>query len=175
MKCLADCGSDSACASNCTRDQVACSNACPCGADCPEGCDGMCSNPFCKSVMVLHTYDYPVPRTPPVKVDYLGHEYRDFNFEMNEVAVRMSCMTEYNGEHFIFGGDVGDPATGDATGFIYQMAKIDGCGLKKLPDLPFSFTQVGETVARISHTVWPIRLILDVIIFVSISLLIKCI
>ena len=92
--------------------------------------------------MVLHTYDYPVPRTPPVKVDYLGHEYRDFNFEMNEVEVRMSCMTEYNGEHYIFGGDVGDPATGDAAGFIYQMAKIDGCGLKKLPDLPFSFTQV---------------------------------
>ena len=100
--------------------------------------------------MVLHTYDYPVPRTPPVKVDYLGHEYRDFNFEMNEVEVRMSCMTEYNGEHFIFGGDVGDPATGDATGFIYQMAKIDGCGLKKLPDLPFSFTQVGSISLLIS-------------------------
>jgi len=141
VKCLADCGSDSACASNCTRDQVACSNGCPCGADCPNGCDGTCSNPFCQSVMVLHTKEYPVPRTPPVKVDYLGHEYRDFNFEMGEIEVRMSCMTEFNGEHYIFGGDVGDASTGDATGSIYQMAKIDGCGLKKMPDLPFSFTQ----------------------------------
>ena len=68
---------------------------------------------------------------------------RDFEFEMNDVAVRMSCMTEFNGEHYIFGGDVGDPNTGDAAGWIYQMAKIDGCGLKKLPDLPFSFTQVS--------------------------------
>ena len=91
----------------------------------------------------LLTKAYPVPRTPPVKVDYLGHEYRDFEFEMNDVEVRMSCMTEFNGEHYIFGGDVGDPNTGDAAGWIYQMAKIDGCGLKKLPDLPFSFTQVS--------------------------------
>ena len=94
VKCLADCASDSACASNCTRDQVACSNACPCGADCPNGCDGSCSNPYCQSAVVIHTKAYPVPRTPPVKVDYLGHEYRDFNFEMNDVEVRMSCMTE---------------------------------------------------------------------------------
>ena len=50
---------------------------------------------------------------------------------------------EFNGEHYIFGGDVGDPDTGDAAGWIYQMAKIDGCGLKKMPDLPFSFTQAS--------------------------------
>ena len=82
---------------------------------------------------------------------------RDFEFEMNDVAVRMSCMTEFNGEHYIFGGDVGDPNTGDAAGRIYQMAKIDGCGLKKLPDLPFSFTQVSLlSESFIGWAQWPI-------------------
>ena len=57
--------------------------------------------------------------------------------------VNFETPNEFNGEHYIFGGDVGDPSTGDAAGWIYQMAKIDGCGLKKMPDLPFSFTQAS--------------------------------
>ena len=67
-----------------------------------------------------------------MKLDYLGHEYRDFNFEMNDVAVESACMSELNGEHYIFGGN---------SGRNYQMAKIDGCGLQRLPDLDFTFSQ----------------------------------
>ena len=79
---------------------------------------------------MLHTHDSR--RTPPMKLDYLGHEYRDFNFEMNDVAVESACMSELNGEHYIFGGN---------SGRNYQMAKIDGCGLQRLPDLDFTFSQ----------------------------------
>ena len=67
-----------------------------------------------------------------MKLDYLGHEYRDFNFEMNDVAVESACMSELNGEHYIFGGN---------SGRNYQMAKTDGCGLQRLPDLDFTFSQ----------------------------------
>ena len=72
------------------------------------------------------------PRTPPMKLDYLGHEYRNFNFEMADVEVRSSCLAELNGEHYVFGGD---------SSHTLQMAKFDGCGLKRMPDLPFTFSQ----------------------------------
>lgn len=64
----------------------------------------------------------------------MGHEYRDFNFEMNNVEVRSSCLAELNGEHFVFGGD-------NFSGHSQQMAKIDGCSLQRMPDLPFTFSQ----------------------------------
>jgi len=79
---------------------------------------------------VLHTHGGR--RTPPMKLDYLGHEYRDFNFEMNDVEVESACLAELNGEHYVFGG---------AGSRNRQMAKIDGCGLQRMTDLSFTFNQ----------------------------------
>ena len=61
-----------------------------------------------------------------MKLDYLGHKYRNFNFEMNDVEVRSSCLAELNGEHYLFGGD---HFSNDAQ----QMAKFE--------HQPFTFSQ----------------------------------
>ena len=133
-ECLEACRGDTACVSSCNRDHVGCTGSCPCGSECPDGCSG-CSDSICYTVLVLHTKSGSgPPRTPPIKLDYLGHEYRDFNFEMNNVEVRSSCLAELNGEHFVFGGD-------NFSGHSQQMAKIDGCSLQRMPDLPFTFSQ----------------------------------
>lgn len=90
-------------------------------------------------MLVLHTKSGSgPPRTPPIKLDYLGHEYRNFNFEMNDVEVRSSCLAELNGEHYLFGGD---HFSSSALTYERQMAKFDGCGLQRMPDLPFTFSQ----------------------------------
>ena len=133
-ECIQTCEGDTTCISNCNRDNAGCSSSCPCGSECPDGCSG-CANLICNTVLVLHTKSGTgPPRTPPMKLDYLGHEYRNFNFEMNDVEVRSSCLAELNGEHYVFGGD---HFSNDAQ----QMAKFEGCGLKRLPDLPFTFSQ----------------------------------
>ena len=133
-ECIQACEGDTTCISNCNRDNAGCSSSCPCGSECPDGCSG-CANLICNTVLVLHTKSGTgPPRTPPMKLDYLGHEYRNFNFEMNDVEVRSSCLAELNGEHYVFGGD---HFSNDAQ----QMAKFEGCGLKRMPDLPFTFSQ----------------------------------
>ena len=59
--------------SECVRNDIACRNACPCGEDCPDGCDG-CGHPICEydkksSVLVLNTRD---PDNQPFVIDFAG-------------------------------------------------------------------------------------------------------
>ena len=47
--CLEACNGNTICSFNCEYDASACTNSCPCFADCPLGCNG-CLTPFCSCV-----------------------------------------------------------------------------------------------------------------------------
>ena len=46
VDCVAKCNNDSICIANCGREESKCVNACPCHADCIDGCEE-CEHPFC--------------------------------------------------------------------------------------------------------------------------------
>ena len=46
VDCVAKCNNDSVCIANCGREESKCVNACPCNADCIDGCKE-CEHPFC--------------------------------------------------------------------------------------------------------------------------------
>ena len=49
LNCIVDCGDNSDCSSQCSRDQIICDNDCPCmsGGPCYDGCDG-CNHEVCR-------------------------------------------------------------------------------------------------------------------------------
>ena len=63
---------DAECSSGCSRELVACADACPCHPGCPNGCDEECQNPVCdedpvdedeQNVLILNNYvsnNYPL-------------------------------------------------------------------------------------------------------------------
>ena len=59
---------------------------------------------FSKVVLLFTKGDPYPPRTPPMKLDYMGYEDRLFQFDMADIEVRSSCLTEFNGDYYIFGG-----------------------------------------------------------------------
>ena len=65
------------CLSECMRNDQQCIDACPCGKDCPDGCDG-CSHPLCEynkksAVLVLNTR---IPDNQPFVIDFAGKLYQ---------------------------------------------------------------------------------------------------
>ena len=65
------------CFSECMRNDQQCIDACPCGKDCPDGCDG-CSHPLCEynkksAVLVLNTRN---PDNQPFVIDFAGKLYQ---------------------------------------------------------------------------------------------------
>ena len=59
------------------RNDQQCIDACPCGKDCPDGCDG-CSHPLCEynkksAVLVLNTRN---PDNQPFVIDFAGKLYQ---------------------------------------------------------------------------------------------------
>ena len=63
---------DAECSSGCSRELVACADACPCHPGCPNGCDEECENPICdeepvdvdnQNVLIINNYvsnNYPL-------------------------------------------------------------------------------------------------------------------
>ena len=76
-------------------------------------------------ILILSTYR---SSSVPVVTNASGKNDRDLNFVIDDNAeVYGSCSLTWRGEHFVFGGNYKE----------YQIAKIVGCELKNVGELPF--------------------------------------
>ena len=84
-------------------------------------------------ILILNTS--PFHSGVPVLTDDSGKDDRDLNFAIDDdVEVYASCSLTWRGEHFVFGGyEIAN----------YQIAKIIGCELKNVGELPFSHIAGG--------------------------------
>ena len=79
---------------------------------------------------ILILYSYGVP----VLTNASGKDNRDVNFVIDDdVEVDASCSLTWRGEHFVFGGE----------NKRNQIAKIIGCELKNVGELPFEHRYGG--------------------------------
>ena len=70
----------------------------------------------------------------PIVTNASGKDDRDVNFIIDDdVDVYRSCSLTWRGEHFVFGGYPNE----------YRIAKIIGCELKNVGELPFSHNYGG--------------------------------
>ena len=84
-----------------------------------------------KDILILSTY---YSSNVPVLTNSSGKDDRDVNFVIDDdVEVETSCSLTWRGEHFVFGG----------YNKRNQIAKIIGCELKSVGELPFSHQYGG--------------------------------
>ena len=82
-------------------------------------------------ILILSTYR---SSSVPVVTNASGKDDRDVNFVIDDGAeVDLSCSLTWRGEHFIFGG----------YNKVNQIAKIIGCELKNVGELPFEHRYGG--------------------------------
>ena len=107
---------------------------CPCNEGCLTGCP-------------CPVYECPVPRNAililstiesasiPVITDVNGRVDTEFQFKIDDdIYVHDSCGLRFRGEFYLYGSLEADHA---------EIAKLDGCSLKKIGTLPFTFQRGG--------------------------------
>jgi hypothetical protein len=127
-ECITNCGTDSACISQCSRNHVHCDEACPCTKGlCYDGCDG-CENKICQGQTILVLCSSSTWRDPYIL---------NSNGEHSKVAVTYgantdghgSCSVNYKNKFLLLGGYY-QPT---------QVSELDGCHLKRINNLNFDF------------------------------------
>ena len=159
--CYTDCHEDEYCITKCIRDYDYYVYHCPCNGGCPDGCPcpvydcpGFTTQTTAQETTSVATTDTTTSKTSttpalskpdililhtkgsniPVITNASGKDDREVNFAIDsDVEVDCSCSLTWRGEHFVFGSYYK----------TNQIAKITGCELKKVGELPFDHVYGG--------------------------------
>lgn len=128
LGCILNCGDDTACTSDCLRNEITCVNECPCGSECPMGCEN-CSNPICQTnKKVLAFSNGSISRQ--MILDFQGNVENDFDISYDsDTEIQGSCGASLNGQFWIIGG-WNEPR---------QISRFAGCKLKRIDSLDFYY------------------------------------